>query len=73
MKTQEEAWAAKTAFRNLFGGSPWLRGVGVGYEEALGYTVRVNVYSEADKRNVPAEINGVAIVVCVVGKIRALN
>lgn len=61
---------AKEELKSLIGRPPWLRGIGIGQDDA-GYFIKVNV-SESNA-NLPSEVLGVRVKVDVVGDVMALG
>jgi hypothetical protein len=65
----EQARKAKDALRGRLNRPPWLRGVGVGIDQAGSHLVRVMVAEMNDdvRRALPTEIDGVPVEVDVTG------
>jgi hypothetical protein len=66
--TYEEAEAAKELLAAEVANLPELRGIGIAVLDA-GYGVRLNLSGPID-RTVPTEINGVPVIVRIIGTIR---
>jgi hypothetical protein len=73
MDAIERARAAKKKAQQLLAGIPEVRGVGVGMRGGQ-YVVKVNVTRPpADAKAIPRDLDGVPVVVDVIGDIRALQ
>jgi hypothetical protein len=72
--TFEQAAAAKSVLRSMLGRPAWLRGVGVGFDEA-GSFIKVNIGESTPDvlARIPREVDGVRVHVEAVGEIVALR
>ncbi len=73
-ETFQCAKEAKDALRVQLGPRTWLRGIGIGFDDSNEHFVKVNVYELTDEVRavVPNEVNGVRVLIDVVGNITAL-
>jgi hypothetical protein len=69
--TLEQARAAKAKLAALFAGRPELRGIGIALLDA-GYGVKLNLACRPDDLSLPDTIDGVPVVIDIVGPVRAL-
>jgi hypothetical protein len=69
--TLERARAAKVALRERLAGMPELRGIGIA-TLAGGYGVKVNVSRIPANAAIPDDVDGVPVIVDVVGSIRPI-
>jgi hypothetical protein len=67
----EEARAIKRVLAERLGDEPAVRGLGIA-RRGSGYVVKLDLATALPREKVPAEIDGVTIVVEVVGEIRPL-
>ena len=70
MADLDRARAAKARLRSDLAGRDGVRGVGIS-RSADGYHVRVNLQREADRAEVPGQVEGVPVDVRISGSIRA--
>ena len=68
----EKVRRAKAMLKNKLSGAVWLRGIGIGGSPD-NYCVKVNVAAMTDevRNEIPTTINGVPVIVTVVGNIKA--
>jgi hypothetical protein len=68
--TIDDARAAKSEVKKVFSRVPGLMGVGLTRHQG-GYAVKVNLKSSPVGKELPTEVNGVPVVLEIVGGIRA--
>ncbi|KGM12027.1 hypothetical protein [Cellulomonas bogoriensis] len=69
MADLEHARVAKTHLQHVLKESVHVRGVGIA-PTGDGYCLQVNVRADADAHDVPSEVDGVKVLVKVVGELR---